>query len=238
MPRQWPGDARMRRNAAVPARGPSLHRTLARSGIRAGPVLVPRLIATWTIVGCLIAGIVVTTVATATAAAAGQSGWDRGLGSADDYERSNPDPYMRRNPDIEDIDVSPQLGIVVRSETGMLEHGREVSGVEILEVLPGSPARAAGLQGRLRHGALFHAAVTIGMLATAATFPPAMIGVMALNGNGESHATIIAVDGERTRDVTDFEKAIDKAEAGEVVYLTVVSGGRRKQIRVALPGRY
>ena len=236
MPRPWPGDARMRRNAAVPARGPSLHRTLARSGIRAGPVLVPRLIATWTIVGCLIAGIVVTTVATT--AAAGQTGWDRGLGSADDYERSNPDPYMRRNPDIEDIDVSPQLGIVVGSGTGMLEHGREVSGVEILEVLPGSPARAAGLQGRLRHGALFHAAVTIGMLATAATFPPAMIGVMALNGNGESHATIIAVDGERTRDVTDFEKAINKAEAGEVVYLTVVSGGWRKQIRVALPGRY
>ena len=40
---------------------------------------------------------------------------------------------------------------------------------------------------------------------------------------------------ESARDVTDFEEAIEKAEAGEVVYLTLVSGGRREQIRVALP---
>ncbi len=45
---------------------------------------------------------------------------------------------------------------------------------------------------------------------------------MAMSGIGESHETIIAVDGERTRDVTDFEEANEKAEAGEVVYLTVV----------------
>ena len=58
-----------------------------------------------------------------------------------------------------------------------------------------------------------------------------MMGVMALSGLGESHQTIIAVDGDRTRDVTDFEEAIEKAEAGEVVYLTVVSGGRRTNSR-------
>ena len=52
---------------------------------------------------------------------------------------------------------------------------------------------------------------------------------------GQPHETIIAVDGERTRDVTDFEEVIEKAKPGEVVYLTVVSGGRREQIRVALP---
>jgi hypothetical protein len=40
---------------------------------------------------------------------------------------------------------------------------------------------------------------------------------------------------DRTRNVTEFEEAIEKADAGEVVYLTVVSSGRREQIRVALP---
>jgi uncharacterized metal-binding protein len=59
-----------------------------------------------------------------------------------------------------------------------------------------------------------------------------MLGVMALSKIGEPHETIIAVDGERTRNV---EEAIEKADAGEVVYLTVVSSGRREQIRVALP---
>ena len=78
-------------------------------------------------------------------------------------------------------------------------------------------------------------ALFIGMLAGAALFPPALMAVMALSKIGEPHETIIAVDGERTRDVTEFEEAIEKADAGEVVYLTVVSGGRREQIRVALP---
>jgi S1-C subfamily serine protease len=91
------------------------------------------------------------------------------------------------------------------------------------------------LQGRRHRGVFFQTSLTIGILATAAFFPPAMLCVMALSGIGESHETIIAVDGERTRDVTDFEEAIEKAKAGEVVYLTVVTGGRREQIRVALP---
>jgi S1-C subfamily serine protease len=71
----------------------------------------------------------------------------------------------------------------------------------------------------------------------AAFFPPAMMGVIALSKATEPHAMIIAVDGKRTCDVIDFEEAVEKAEAGEVVYLTVVSHGRREQIRLALPVR-
>ena len=129
---------------------------------------------------------------------------------------------------------SPFLGIAVQSETVGLEHGRVVSGVEILTVIPGSPAGAAGLQGS-SPGALRTTVLFIGMVAGAALFPPAMLGVMALSKIGEPHQTIIAVDGERTRDVTEFEDAIEKADAGEVVCLTVVSSGQREQIRVALP---
>jgi S1-C subfamily serine protease len=68
-----------------------------------------------------------------------------------------------------------------------------------------------------------------------ALFPPAMMGVLALSKAVELHDMVIAVDGERTYDVTDFEEAIEKAEAGEVVYLTVLRHGRREQIRLALP---
>lgn len=64
-----------------------------------------------------------------------------------------------------------------------------------------------------------------------------MLGVMALQQNGisQSHELIIAVDGQRTRDVTDFGEAIAKAEAGQFVYLTVLSRGQREQLRVELP---
>lgn len=55
------------------------------------------------------------------------------------------------------------------------------------------------------------------------------------SGIGVSRELIIAVDGQRTRDVTDFGEAIEKAEAGEVVYLTVLSHGQREQLRVELP---
>ncbi|MFZ1121626.1 MAG: hypothetical protein WAN81_15485, partial [Candidatus Binataceae bacterium] len=114
------------------------------------------------------------------------------------------------------------------------EHGRVVSGVEILTVIPGSPAGAAGLQGS-SPGTLRTTVLFIGMVAGAAFFPPAMLAVMVLSKIGEPHETIIAVDGERTRNVTEFEEAIEKADAGEMVYLTVVSSRRREQIRVALP---
>lgn len=55
------------------------------------------------------------------------------------------------------------------------------------------------------------------------------------SGIGVSRELIIAVDGQRTRDVNDFGEAIEKAEAGEVVYLTVLSHGQREQLRVELP---
>ena len=67
-------------------------------------------------------------------------------------------------------------------------------------------------------------ALTVGILAGAIFFPPAMLGMIALeqSGVGQSHELIIAVDGQRTRNVTDFEEAIGKAEAGALfVILTV-----------------
>jgi hypothetical protein len=223
----------MERSEIGPKCDPSLHqRTLPQSGIRGGDPSFSSLIATRTIVCWLMAGIVFATGPTT--AMAGQAASGQDPGSPRDYMQTDPGFYMQSESAA--AYESPLLGIAVQSGTVGMKHGREVSGVEILTVIPGSPGGAAGLQGS--SPGLFRTAVLfIAMVAGAALFPPAMLGVMALSKIGEPHETIVAVDGERTRNVLDFEEAIEKAEAGEIVYLTVVSGGRRKQIRVALPAR-
>jgi S1-C subfamily serine protease len=142
------------------------------------------------------------------------------------FEPSNPeDPYD-----------SALLGIEVKRGTGELENDRSVGGVEILRVIPGSPGEAVGLQGS-SPGVFRTTAMFIGMVATVVVFPPALMGVMALSKIGVPHEMIIAVDGKRTYGVTDFEGEVEKAEAGEVVYLTVIHNCRREQIRLALPAR-
>ncbi len=49
---------------------------------------------------------------------------------------------------------------------------------------------------------------------------------------GESHDTIIAVDSERVENVEQLESAIGAARTGQIIYLTVVRGGTRRQIQV------
>jgi S1-C subfamily serine protease len=157
---------------------------------------------------------------------AGEFVSESSLGSANDY--------VKNTPDSSNIYEIPLLGIEVDNGTDSLKGGHPVSGVEVLSAVPSGPGAAAGLQGR-REGV--QTALTVGILAGALFFPPAILGVMALqqSGLGQSHELIIAVDGQRTHDVTDFGEAIEKVEAGEFVYLTVLSHGQREQLRVELP---
>jgi S1-C subfamily serine protease len=145
------------------------------------------------------------------------------------------DDYMKTNPEFPNAYGFPWLGIEVKNGESTLKNRHSFEGVEILTVLPHSPGAAAGLQGEQQQ---VQAALMVGLLAASMFFPPAMIGVAVLgsSGLGKSQEFIIAVDGKRTHDVIELGEAFDKAETGEVVYLTVVRDGKRKQFPVALPG--
>jgi len=188
-----------------------------------------RSIGTWTLVAFMIAASLFAESSSLARSAQSDSG--QGLGSIDEYEQTAASS-------AEDYESSV-LGLAVRNDTqwfghnSWLEHDRWVSGVEILHVTPGSPGAAAGLQGS-RAGMLQMGLLVTGFVASA-FFPPAMVGLMALREATEPHEMIIAVDGRRTCDVLDFEAALAKAAAGEVVYLTVVRHDQREQVPLTLP---
>jgi S1-C subfamily serine protease len=183
-----------------------------------------RLVATWTMAALLTTGIM---LGAGASTVRGDEMYEQpGLGSTEEY--------MNRTPDFPDSYEVPLLGIEVINGVGSLKGGHPFSGVEIIRAFPSSPVAAAGLQGRSDK---VQTVITLGLMAGSMFFPPAMFGVMALqqSGIGQSHQLIIAVDGQRTRDLFDLGQALQETKAGEIVYLTVVSGGRRAQVRVALP---
>jgi S1-C subfamily serine protease len=135
----------------------------------------------------------------------------------------------------EPLEIS-QLGITARDGHATLDDGESISGVSVVEVLPGSAAaKALGSHDVARYivsGALIGAGV-----ASAVLFPPALIGVVMLANTELSgpHDLVVGVDGTRVRNTMDFMESVADLQSGDTVYLSVVRHGERHQIPIHLP---
>jgi S1-C subfamily serine protease len=149
------------------------------------------------------------------------------LGSLDDYNRE-------RNPD--QTHQVPELGLEVVDGSCALAGGSSLRGISVIRVIPDGPAARAGL----RDERIVAQSILMGVLGVGGLFfPPALFAAAALSGTdiGVSRDTIVAVDSERARDVSDLESQIDQRRDGPIVYLTVIRSGRREQIRVLMNGQ-
>ena len=164
-----------------------------------------------------------------TGAAAGSANQPKALGSVKDYVSG--DPYAVG----ENEDQVSALGIEVANGESKLTRGPSVTGIKVISVDPNGPAAIAGLRSEWMIGrTVLTAALAVGGM----VFPPAMfMAILVSQGDvGESHDLIIAVDGERTRDIADLQDALSREDGGEIVYLVVVRAGRRECVAVRLPG--
>jgi hypothetical protein len=151
------------------------------------------------------------------------------LGSVKDYASGDPGSVG------ESEDQVPILGIEIANGQSQLAPGSSISGIKVISVNPDSPAAIAGLQ---NEQAAVRTALMVLLAAGGMVFPPAMFGAMLMGQSdiGESHDLIIAVDGERTRNIADLQDTLDRAEDGEIVYLVILRAGHRQHIAVRLPG--
>jgi S1-C subfamily serine protease len=127
-----------------------------------------------------------------------------------------------------------RLGMKLREARCELKHGKDVKGLLIVQITPGSPAANAGLHAyRQTTRIILEGAVVI----AAVVFPPALfaIPIFATIPLGETSDLIIAVDASRVKNFNDFEDQMHDVEPGEIVYLTVVRDGSRRQVPVMVP---
>jgi PDZ domain len=119
------------------------------------------------------------------------------------------------------------LGMDLRIERR--KAGKEIQGLLIVDLAPGSPGATAGLHAYRQPTKDFLNGV--GMLATMA-FPPAVVVVPIVESVplGEAYDLIIGVDGARVTNFMDFYDCMRDVQPGEVVYLNLLRNGRRVQV--------
>ena len=146
------------------------------------------------------------------------------------------DPRLHSlNEYLSETDEVPPLGMKLRMERRALESGKEVEGLLIVDITPGSPAAAAGLRANSQTARnILQGAAVVATL----VFPPAMLAIpiAAAVPLGETDDLIIAVDASRVSNFLDFENQMSDVQPGEIVYFTIIRKGRRLQVPVPVPG--
>jgi hypothetical protein len=132
------------------------------------------------------------------------------------------------------LDASEEIslfGMDLRIERRKAE--KEIQGLLIVDLAPGSPGATAGLHPYRQPTRDFLNGV--GMLAAMA-FPPAVAVVPIVESVplGEAYDLIIGVDGSRVTNFIDFYFCMRDVQPGEVVYLNVLRNGRRVQVPVQI----
>jgi|SRR5690348_11563372 PDZ domain-containing protein len=128
------------------------------------------------------------------------------------------------------LDASEEIslfGMDLRIEQRKAE--KEIQGLLIVDLAPGSPGMAAGLHPYRQPTRDFLNGV--GMLATMA-FPPAVVVVPIVESVplNEAYDLIIGVDGARVTNFMDFYYCMRDVRPGEVVYLNLLRNGKRVQV--------
>jgi PDZ domain len=115
----------------------------------------------------------------------------------------------------------PYLGISVQRIESHSAPGRDVYGLEIVSVDPGSPAQRAGLKGRRGMTSLGASGATAGALI--APLDIALMPLLKKTGQlGQTGDLIVAIDDRRVASEVDLETALARTQPGDTVYLTVV----------------
>lgn len=117
-----------------------------------------------------------------------------------------------------------------------LKSGKEVQGLLIVDIAPGTPAANAGLHACRE---MVRNILKVAAVGAAMVFPPAMLAlpIVAVMPLGETKDLIIAVDAARVTNIGEFEDQMRNLGPGEIVYLTVIRGGSRQQVLLLLPPR-
>ncbi len=133
----------------------------------------------------------------------------------------------------EGSNTSP-LGVELQEGARRTKSGREVEGLLVVALQPGSPAERAGVHAghREAHDVLEGAAVAASLV-----FPPAVLAVPVIETIqlGENYDLIIGVDGNRVTNFIDFQDQLRDAQPGETVYLNILRSGKRVQVPVEMP---
>ncbi len=82
------------------------------------------------------------------------------------------------------------------------------------------------------YSGLVHTLLGAGVVSASMFFPPAFaaLGIVDHSHVGESFDLMIGLDGQRIHKIPDFQDALSKVRFGDVIYLTIVRGGKRLQI--------